>query len=311
MNSALAGPTWLDERLRRGDVVILDGAMGTELEARGVPMDGKAWSATAVLDQRDIVREVHQDYIRAGADVIITNTFSAGRHALEPAGLGDQVAAINRAAVKAARNARDQAADRPVAIAGSICEWVPVGDSGWRTASRLADALREQAHLLAEAGVDLITLEMCERLADSRLALTAAQSTGLPVWAGSSCRRRPGIAPLGAFDDEGDRDFEALAAGLAEQGPAVMTVMHSPIADTPEGLETVRRHWPGPLGAYPESGHFIMPNWQFVDIIEPDDLVAEARGWVAQGAQVIGGCCGLGPDHIRALKAGLPDRLDT
>ncbi len=311
MDPSVTGPPWLDERLRRGEVVILDGAMGTELEARGVSMDHKVWSGVALLEHGHTVRRIHEDYIRAGAEVIITNTFSSGRHALEPAGFGDQVAAINRRAADLARMARDNAADRPVAIAGSICEEVRNEESGWQAASHLAESLREQAHLLAEAGVDLIVLEMCQSLPDSRLALEAAQSTGLPVWVGCSCRRRPGVTPLGTFDDHTDDDFEGLIAALAALGPAVMTVMHSPIADTPEGLEAVRRHWSGPLGAYPESGYFIMPNWQFVDVINPDDLVAEARRWIAQGAQLIGGCCGLGPDHIRALKAGLPNRLDA
>ena len=101
----------------------------------------------------------------------------------------------------------------------------------------------------------------------------------------------------------------ALSAQATDKGVNQATRALFPIADTPEGLDLVRKHWSGPLGAYPESGHFVMPNWQFVDIIAPDDLVTEARGWVARGAQLIGGCCGLGPDHIRALKAGLPERL--
>ena len=81
--------------------------------------------------------------------------------------------------------------------------------------------------------------------------------------------------------------------------------MHSPVPDTTEGLEIVKRHWKGPLGAYPESGYFVMPNWQFVEIIAPEDFVAVAREWIAGGVQIIGGCCGLGPDHIRALNEAL------
>ena len=140
MEHELTGPPWLDARLKRGEVVILDGAMGTELEARGVPMDGKAWSGAAMLEHGAAVRQVHADYIRAGADVIITNSFATGRHALEPAGFGAEVAEINRRAVALAREAREEAADRPVAIAGSICSWVPVEESGWRAPDRLADA---------------------------------------------------------------------------------------------------------------------------------------------------------------------------
>ncbi len=305
MNSNLTGPPWLDERLRRGETIILDGGMGTELEARGVPMDSKTWSGVAVLEHESTLRDIHADYIRAGAEVIITNTFATGRHALEPAGFGAEVAAANRRAVAAAREAREMAAERPVAIAGSICAWVPDKDSDWTSLDRLEDSLREQAELLAEAGVDLIALEMCQRLAQSRLALAAARSTGLPVWLGVSCRRKKGQKALSTFDEGMDPDFEALVAALTGEGASVINVMHSPIRDTLEGLEAVKRHWSGVLGSYPESGHFIMPNWQFVDIIEPQDLVAEARRWQAAGVQLIGGCCGLGPAHIKALKDGL------
>jgi S-methylmethionine-dependent homocysteine/selenocysteine methylase len=78
--------------------------------------------------------------------------------------------------------------------------------------------------------------------------------------------------------------------------------MHTPIADIDESLDIVQRYWDGPIGIYPESGHFTMPNWQFVDIIEPQDLVQLARGWVDRGARMLGGCCGLGPSHIKALR---------
>ena len=86
-------------------------------------------------------------------------------------------------------------------------------------------------------------------------------------------------------------------------GPDVVNVMHSDINVTPDALDMVRVRWGGPLGVYPESGYFIMPNWQFVDVISPEDFVAEAKKWVASGVRLIGGCCGLGPEHIRALAA--------
>ncbi len=89
---------------------------------------------------------------------------------------------------------------------------------------------------------------------------------------------------------------------VANRGISVINVMHSPIEDTAAGISTVRGHWSGPIGVYPESGYFIMPNWQFVDVIEPADLVREAQAWVDQGVQLLGGCCGLGPKHVTALK---------
>src|SRR6516225_9817832 len=95
------------ERVSAGSVTVIDGGMGTELEARGVRMDGAAWSAAANLERPDVVKSAHEDYLRAGAEVIITNTYSAGRWPLEPAGFGDRVEEVNRNAVRAALDARE------------------------------------------------------------------------------------------------------------------------------------------------------------------------------------------------------------
>lgn len=293
------GPDWLNAKLAAGEILIIDGAMGTELEARGVPMHAKAWSGAAIKTHPDAVRATHADYIRAGARVIITNTFATGRHMLEPAGLGEDVATINRRAVEVAKEARDQAADEPVAIAGSICDWVNTG-SKWCEPQNLSASLCEQAGLLAVSGVDLIALEMCHTEVGSPLAIQAAIDTGLPVWLGLSCKRHPDTGRLVTFDPP-FLDFEDLVAKLAKYDISLINVMHSPIEDTAKGLSAVKRHWSGPIGAYPESGYFIMPNWQFVEIIAPDDLVREARAWVSGGVQVLGGCCGLGPQHVSAL----------
>lgn len=300
MHRPKCGPDWLDAKIAAGETIILDGAMGTELEAHGVDMHNDVWSAAAQLSRPDAVKAAHIDYIRSGADVIITNTFSAGRQMLEPAGLGDDVAAINKAAVQLAIEAREEAAQNPVAIAGSICEWVHI-DSKWLTPGHLREAMEEQAGLLAEAGVDVIAVEMCQSLDHSPVAVEAALTTGLPVWVGMSCRRLEDTPELMTFDKPHGA-FDPLVKRLAGYDVAVMSVMHSPIADTSEGLEIVRRHWQGPLGVYPESGYFIMPNWQFVDVIAPDDLVRETGKWIDHGASLIGGCCGLGPAHIAALK---------
>src|SRR5215467_7603865 len=112
-------------RLVAGGVVIVDGGMGSQLQAEGVPMDGLAWSARANLAHPGAVRRVHEEYIGAGAEVIIANTFAANRAALEPAGLGGQVAEVNRAAMAAALDARAAAASRPVAVAGSMSSFCP------------------------------------------------------------------------------------------------------------------------------------------------------------------------------------------
>ena len=299
------GPAWLTQRFEEGDIVVIDGAMGTELEARGVEMHGRAWSATAILSNPDVVRAAHVDYIKAGAEVIITNTFSSARHMLALTHYADQVEAVNSRAVALAKEAVEQAAAQPVAVAGSICEWVHA-DSGWASLAKLRESLAEQAELLAEAGVDLLTIEMGQRPVETSMAIEVALSTGLPVWAGLSCKRDPATGQLGGFDRPGRDRFDEVLAGVVSQPVGVISVMHSEIGDTVAGIDAVRRQWSGPLGVYPESGHFKMPNWQFEAIIAPNALVEESKRWVERGVTMVGGCCGLSVPHIEALRAAYP-----
>ena len=294
------GPEWLHQKIAAGKLVIIDGPMGTELEARGVPMNAQAWSGAALLSHPEVVRAAHADYIAAGAEVIITNTFAAGRQTLDRAGLGDELARINKSAVKLARQARDDTGQPHIAIAGSMCPWVHPGTDP--TKRRLADEFQEQAEILAAAGVDLIVLEMCTHPVYSRLIAEAAVATGLPVWLGLSCKENGDTGSLVSFDPP-HVDFRQLVLDLSDTGASVMTIMHSNVDDTTKGLSILQDIWQGPTGVYPESGYFVMPNWQFVDIIDPDDLVSRAHAWVDNGVLILGGCCGLGVPHIRALRA--------
>jgi S-methylmethionine-dependent homocysteine/selenocysteine methylase len=295
----------LQTRLDQGKLIILDGATGTELQRRGVPMHGFAWSAAALDTHPATVRAVHEDYIRAGADVIITNSFATARHVLEPAGLGDRVRALNQRAVILAQAARENAAaGRPVAIAGSISSFRADGTP----AEQLEANYREQAELLAEAGVDLIALEMMYNVEQAAPAIRAALATGLPTWVGFSCR----LAGDGTIQLLDGNPFAAglkqslASLGLLPQSGAAVTVMHTQTEDIAAALEIVRQHWSGLIGVYAHSGQWIDPNWQFADMISPEDYLTFAQQWVEMGAQIIGGCCGIGPEYIRLLKERLP-----
>ena len=291
------------ECLDRGEILLLDGGTGTELERRGVPMDSAAWCGTAALEHQDAIRDLHEEYIRCGADAIITNTFATHRPLLEAAGLGDQVAVIVRRAVEAALEARDRAGCPGVLVAGSMST-MPANNiqGGYPPAGEQIAAYREQCGLLAEAGVDVIALEMMQFHERALLAFQAAKETGLPVWLGVSARKDPETGAITPFNWPNE-SFEELLDALIPLGPSIVHVMHSEIAAVPEAVAMVQERWDGPVGVYPESGYFTMPNWNFVDVIEPADLLEEARGWVAAGVQIVGGCCGLGPEHIRALGA--------
>lgn len=294
----------LERRIESGDVIVLDGATGTELEKRGVPMDDAAWCAAALVTHPETVREVHEDYIRAGADVIITNTFPTARHVLEPAGMGERFRELNTLAVELAKQARESAAEIPVYIAGSISTFSARNDDSHEPPEQTARAnYREQAEVLAEAGVDLIALEMMRDIEQTRYALQAAASTGLPVWVGFSCKRAADGTVM--LWDGGHTLAEALSE-IPPLGASLVNVMHTLVGDARPALREVTAGWEGPVGTYPHAGKFIMPNWQFTDMISPEDFARRAREWLDLGARVIGGCCGIGPDHIRALKEQLP-----
>jgi len=298
-------PSCVQRRLSgEGLPLLIDGGMGTELEKSGVPMDGKVWSARAMLSHPDKVRDVHERYIRAGAEAIITNTFSSARHMLEPGDLGAEVRNVNLKAVELACQARDAAATSPVALVGSICEWAHDEHPTWNSPEVVGRAAAEQAEILAEAGVEILAVEMCERAELSDAVVEAVIRVGLPVWLGVSARRHQDQDRLSSFGYP-ERDFEEVVKVVSRYPAAILNVMHTPVSDVGAALEVVRSHWKGPVGIYPESGEFMMPNWNFVDVIDPPTLAQNAVLWANDGVRLIGGCCGLGPDHIEAVSQAL------
>jgi len=293
--------SFIEDKLAANEIILLDGATGTELEKRGVPMHGKAWSAAAIATHPDIVRAVHVDYIQAGVDVITINSFSLAKHMLVSAGMQNEFRRLNREAVELAREAREEAASTPVAIAGSLAPTTfcsepltcyPSDDDayGW---------YREQAEVQAEAGVDLLIVEMIEELATGRAAVRAAVETGLPVWLGFSCSRTATGRIM--LWEQGHTLQEGIAATASIGGSAAF-IMHTDVGDVPEALNILAENWPGTLGVYAHSGTFLMPNWKFNNIISPQDYARQAEQWLRMGVKILGGCCGVGPDHIRVLK---------
>ena len=169
--------------------------------------------------------------------------------------------------------------------------------------------LGEQADILARAGADLLVLEMMRDVDYAAGAVDAARATGLPVWVGFSCRRAADGTVRMFSGVRDDLAFADVIAPVMARGGALLAVMHSEVGDTGPAIEVAKRHWTGPLAAYPESGHFVMPSWQFVDVMSPEDFVTHAMGWLRQGVQVLGGCCGLGPEHISLLRERLPAQV--
>jgi S-methylmethionine-dependent homocysteine/selenocysteine methylase len=306
----------VEQKLMAGENIILDGGTGTEIQRRGVPMHHQVWCAEANVTHPDVVRAVHCDYLRAGAEVITANTFATSPLLFNAVKRDRDIRELDRIAVRLVREAVEEAAvGAPVAIAGSFSTMRPVVARGDRPIKTKEWTLRQaeplmhaKAEALAEAGCDLILMEMMRDIDYSLWATEAAVATGLPVWVGVSVERRDDHR-LAGFDRP-EWVMEDIVAALMATGARVCLVMHTAIQDTADALALVKFNWAGPIGAYPEVGRFQMPNWIF-EPLSPADFVEHCRRWRRMGATVFGGCCGIGPEHIAALSNTMRDKHDV
>lgn len=305
--------TRLLDRLLAGEVVLLDGGVGTEIQRQGAPMSTELWCAEANLTHPEIVRRVHRDYLAAGAEIITANTFASSPLLLDHFGRLAELEHMDAIALALAREAvaRQDAAGRPIVIAGSMSTMrptVPGSDrtqmhNSWSESAARALFARKASSLRA-AGCDLLLMEMMRDLDYSLWACEAALASGLPVWIGLSVER--GLdGKLRGFGRP-DAELEPVAAGLAALQPDAMAIMHTSIDDTPDALAQLRRHWSGPVAVYPECGRYAAPNWQFLGVATPLDYAEESARWRSMGAHALGGCCGVGPEHIAALRDAHP-----
>ena len=313
----------LDSKLSKREIIVLDGAIGSEIARLGGVMDAAAWCGVANKTHPEVVRRVHEEYIRAGVDVVTANTFATCRHVLAGAGLADEAVSITARAVELAREAVNEVAPgRPVAVAGSMSNnvaWIPGTVSPdlrfLPTRAEEAANYREMAEALAAAGVDLILMEMMSDIDHASLVTAAAVETGLPVWIGVSCSLLAD-GSAGAWDMHTEEPADRLATDHAKPEikplapvidalmsfePQVMGIMHSTVDAMGAGLEVLFQHWRGPVMAYPEAaaGH----------AVEPAAFAAYCRDWVEGGVQIIGGCCGTTIEHIDAMVGELPDAI--
>ena len=316
----------LDNKLSNKEVIVLDGATGSEIARLGAEMNSSAWCGAANKTHPEIVLQVHEEYIRAGADVVTANTFSTSRHILASAGLADETVSINARAVELAQEAvHNVSPERPIAVAGSMSNmraWIPGTVSPAArflpTPEEEFNNYQEVAQTLANSGVDLILMEMMTDIDRSSMAISAAVETGLPVWIGNSCTLRDdGSASVWNPHSEEpqrlspdhikseDKSYETLIEAMLSFQPQVMGVMHSTIETTNAGLQTLFEHWQGPVMAYPETSSEVKNG--ISDQVEPAIFAEHCHEWVENGVQIIGGCCGTTIEHIRAMVDELQD----
>ena len=302
------------ELLKRGDSLLMDGALGTELERHALPIEGEGWSALAVRDHAEVISAIHGQYLDAGARLHIVNSFALARHVLEPIGLGAEFERLNRRSVALFEDAVSAAgADRKnLWAAGSLSTFAANSDRRLLPKSEvLWQNCHDQAALLADAGVDLFALEMLFDVDVSRCMLDAVSGFGLPVIAGFTCEWEPGRP--GSVVTHSGVGFapvplqSVLAQALVDVDPnrVVLAIMHSDVDVTEAALDIARQHWPGVLAAYPNSGEFVDLHLQFDSVCSEDAFERAALGWIESGVQIVGGCCGVGPTHIDRLGGKL------
>jgi homocysteine S-methyltransferase len=283
------------ERLKQSPV-LCDGAMGTLLYAKGIFIN-RCYDELN-LSQPELIRAVHHDYLQAGAEIIETNTFGANSFRLARHTLADRVRDINVAGVQVAREA---AKGFDVWVAGSIgplgIRIEPLGKTSFEEARA---AFREQVAALVEGGVDLLMLETFGYVEELHQAVLACREVNAKI---------PIVAQV-TIDEDGNcldgSDPEAFAARLTEWKVDVLGINCSvgPVAML-DAIERVRAVTSVPLAAQPNAGMPRSVEGRNIYLCSPEYMATYTPRFVAAGVQLIGGCCGTTPDHIRAMKSAL------
>lgn len=286
-------------------LTILDGAMGTELRARGVKVaDYKSsiWSAFAILEAPQAIIQLHADYIRAGASVITANNYSLTRPMLKREGIEDQLESMLVKAIELARRAKEIAENPTVKIAASL----PPLETSFRAdlVGNYADNLTAYREMVSIAApmVDMFICETMTTTAEALSAATAATKSGKPTWVSWT------IAPdRGTL--RGGEDIVKAVQALKHLPIEGMLFNCSDCGTASKLLPRLRALTDLPIGAYcnpvlhePHNSEG-EPQQVPEKLLSPDDYAAIAQEWIAAGATLIGGCCDTNPEYIRKLNA--------
>lgn len=279
--------------------LLLDGATGTELNRRGIDTGLPLWSANALTtdDGLNVLRQVHLDYVNAGADILTTNTFRTNRRAL--AGKGFSARELTLRAVATARAAIVEFG-KPAIVAGSLSsledcyrpDLVPPEDECRAEHS-------ERIHHLVEGGIDLLLIETMNSIREAVIAAKIATATGLPTWVTFVCDSKGRILSGESLTHAADM--------LMPLGVKALGVNCMPAHTLAQPLTELRAICGEdfPLMAYGNIGFADDDQgWVNTDSTAPEGYLQYARTWPAQ---IIGGCCGSTPEHIRKLKQGWKD----
>lgn len=298
----------LEARLRTGPALLLDAAMGSDLDRRGLPTTLPLWSALGLIERPDLVQAIHRDNLEAGADILTTNTFRSTARTLRKAGLDDTAAVgLDRLAVELAVAAREASGRTDALIAGSIAPLDECYDPVFETADDVALSEHgEQARNLAAAGVDFLMIETMPTIREAVLTTRAALQTGLPVTVGFVCE------PAEAGGAARLMSGESLADAVAALRPYPVTMIFANCAAPAvisSALAQLRDLTDIPRGGYANVGQVDdSVGWNPAGALRGDAYAEAAAQWLDLGARVIGGCCGTHPEHTQALRRLVDDR---
>ncbi|HLJ68046.1 MAG TPA: bifunctional homocysteine S-methyltransferase/methylenetetrahydrofolate reductase [Chloroflexota bacterium] len=284
-------------RLEAGPAILADGAMGTQLYARGVALDD--CFDLQNLERPAVVEEIHRDYISAGAELIETNTFGANRMKLAAFGLEDRTREINQRGARLARHARE-VAGQPVFVAGSVGPMGrPLQPFGSMTARATREVFGEQIDALLEGGIDLLLLETFGDLNELIEAVRAARElTDLPIAAamtfGEDLRTPTGHDPETVAQALATADVNVIGANCSVGPNGILAVAERLLA---AGARKV--------SAMPNAGWPAQVGERVMYLSSPHYMAEHARRMVDLGVSIVGGCCGTTPVHIRVMKGAL------
>jgi S-methylmethionine-dependent homocysteine/selenocysteine methylase len=292
----------IGERLKNGAPLVLDAAMGSDLDRRGLPTTLPLWSAVGLLQRPDLVRQIHLENLLAGADIITTDTFRTTARTLRKAGTDPgRAAELDTLAVRLAVEARDEARRSAAWIAGSIAPLEDCYLPTFETPPEIALAEhRAQAGNLAAAGVDLIMVETMPTVAEAEIALRAAVETRRPATVGFVCAMPDRSGPVRLLSGE---TLDEAVARVSPLGPTAIFVNCAapPVIST--ALRELRELTTLPTGAYANVGHVDDERgWSPDGGITGKRYAEHAAEWIGLGARVVGGCCGTHPEHTAALR---------
>jgi len=282
--------------------VLADGAMGTVLYARGIFIN-RCYDELNLSDP-NLILSVHEEYLQAGAEILETNTFGANRFRLARHGMAGKVAEINAAGVNIARQAIESFKDKQAGkiwVSGSVgplgVRLEPLGKTGLDEARA---AFAEQIRVLAEAGVDMLSIETMSALNEAREALAAAREVApdLPVLV------------MVTVDDEStclDGASPAQAAALLTEWGAGAVGVNCSTGPTSvlTAIEAMRPVTSLPLAAMPNAGMPRAIEGRNIYLCSPEYMASFARKAIHAGVQIVGGCCGTTPNHIRAMRSAM------